>query len=289
MQSDCNYTAGSKYEPCLVAIFKNGIKATVLEAYCDNPQCNCNEVWLDFFEVGDDQHLNSKMFSIRINMTDWTITHKKIFNQSLNAEQMIEEFVNDLDDNTRERLQARGKASKTGAGPVPHQWFADLDLDEGYCLGYSEVFADSSAEQLIFNHADQQYLVDDQYCCNPDCKCNEVILSFAALNLKQQVLKPQFAVRKPLGKDKYQIEFQQMSRSEIDRIMQSFDQYMNHDMSLFRERYRQMKDFGRQRRQVLKTSPARQLLKGSKIGRNDPCPCGSGKKYKKCCGSNASD
>lgn len=26
--------------------------------------------------------------------------------------------------------------------------------------------------------------------------------------------------------------------------------------------------------------------KGKKIGRNDPCPCGSGKKYKKCCGSN---
>ncbi|MGB1398058.1 MAG: SEC-C metal-binding domain-containing protein, partial [Planctomycetota bacterium] len=21
----------------------------------------------------------------------------------------------------------------------------------------------------------------------------------------------------------------------------------------------------------------------AKIGRNDPCPCGSGKKYKKCC------
>jgi SEC-C motif-containing protein len=23
---------------------------------------------------------------------------------------------------------------------------------------------------------------------------------------------------------------------------------------------------------------------GAKIGRNAPCPCGSGKKYKKCCG-----
>ena len=23
---------------------------------------------------------------------------------------------------------------------------------------------------------------------------------------------------------------------------------------------------------------------GKKVGRNDPCPCGSGKKYKKCCG-----
>jgi preprotein translocase subunit SecA len=26
---------------------------------------------------------------------------------------------------------------------------------------------------------------------------------------------------------------------------------------------------------------------GEKVGRNDPCPCGSGKKYKKCCGSRA--
>ncbi|WP_418531070.1 SEC-C metal-binding domain-containing protein, partial [Hominenteromicrobium sp.] len=25
-------------------------------------------------------------------------------------------------------------------------------------------------------------------------------------------------------------------------------------------------------------------VKGPKVGRNDPCPCGSGKKYKKCCG-----
>ena len=24
----------------------------------------------------------------------------------------------------------------------------------------------------------------------------------------------------------------------------------------------------------------------SKVGRNDPCPCGSGKKYKNCCGKN---
>jgi preprotein translocase subunit SecA len=23
---------------------------------------------------------------------------------------------------------------------------------------------------------------------------------------------------------------------------------------------------------------------GMKVGRNDPCPCGSGKKYKECCG-----
>ena len=29
---------------------------------------------------------------------------------------------------------------------------------------------------------------------------------------------------------------------------------------------------------------SRTVRKEKKIGRNDPCPCGSGKKYKKCCG-----
>jgi SEC-C motif-containing protein len=29
------------------------------------------------------------------------------------------------------------------------------------------------------------------------------------------------------------------------------------------------------------------VRQGPKIGRNDPCTCGSGKKYKKCCGTNA--
>ena len=33
--------------------------------------------------------------------------------------------------------------------------------------------------------------------------------------------------------------------------------------------------------------PAPVKREGRKIGRNDPCPCGSGKKYKKCCGRNA--
>ncbi len=32
-----------------------------------------------------------------------------------------------------------------------------------------------------------------------------------------------------------------------------------------------------------------QLKRNAKIGRNDPCPCGSDKKYKKCCGANGGE
>lgn len=33
--------------------------------------------------------------------------------------------------------------------------------------------------------------------------------------------------------------------------------------------------------------PKKPVVKEDKIGRNDLCPCGSGKKYKKCCGANS--
>lgn len=35
---------------------------------------------------------------------------------------------------------------------------------------------------------------------------------------------------------------------------------------------------------IQKTANAQPIITGVKIGRNEPCPCGSGKKYKKCCG-----
>lgn len=39
------------------------------------------------------------------------------------------------------------------------------------------------------------------------------------------------------------------------------------------------------RKQIKKDyNRSKTVVKGEKVGRNDPCPCGSGKKYKKCCG-----
>ncbi len=41
----------------------------------------------------------------------------------------------------------------------------------------------------------------------------------------------------------------------------------------------------RQAREQREKDPEKYRLKGDQaVGRNDPCPCGSGKKYKKCCG-----
>ncbi len=38
------------------------------------------------------------------------------------------------------------------------------------------------------------------------------------------------------------------------------------------------------RQQITKEFKQSQIVVSKKVGRNEPCPCGSGKKYKKCCG-----
>lgn len=43
----------------------------------------------------------------------------------------------------------------------------------------------------------------------------------------------------------------------------------------------------RRKELYLEQKKSNTVVKDKKIGRNDPCPCGSGKKYKKCCGINS--
>jgi len=36
--------------------------------------------------------------------------------------------------------------------------------------------------------------------------------------------------------------------------------------------------------ELMRGPPVQPYYASSNVGRNDPCPCGSGKKFKKCCG-----
>jgi len=44
-------------------------------------------------------------------------------------------------------------------------------------------------------------------------------------------------------------------------------------------------NLGRTIHQVVRQSETEAPLRDAKIGRNEPCPCGSGRKYKRCCGA----
>jgi len=51
------------------------------------------------------------------------------------------------------------------------------------------------------------------------------------------------------------------------------------------KRARSKEDVEAEKELIKKTEKVEPIKADARVGRNDPCPCGSGKKYKKCCGA----
>ena len=102
-----------------------------------------------------------------------------------------------------------------------------------------------------------------------------------------------YGQRNPLVE--YKIKGHDMFQSMIDAIQTDIATMMYRVNIITPEQQRAMEEQAKQRLAQAKSShssaegdqePAKKqpVVKGEKIGRNDPCPCGSGKKYKNCCG-----
>ena len=59
---------------------------------------------------------------------------------------------------------------------------------------------------------------------------------------------------------------------------------MDEHARLARRRNREQMAHAHRAGATAESTAVKQVLRGAKVGRNDPCPCGSGKKYKRCCG-----
>jgi len=71
-------------------------------------------------------------------------------------------------------------------------------------------------------------------------------------------------------------------RDRIDVLMRAIEIYSGLNQN---EKADELKKEMKQLEKLPKKAPAVNTpVKVIKVGRNDPCPCGSGKKYKKCCG-----
>lgn len=109
--------------------------------------------------------------------------------------------------------------------------------------------------------------------------CRQPIVNAAAINLCMdfQLTEHYDAIARCYSNDWVDIEYNgDLEDVEIALGMRTKRETERRMSPFMRELRERMDEIGRQiESQVIKSEP--------KIGRNDPCPCGSGKKYKKCC------
>lgn len=155
---------------------------------------------------------------------------------------------------------------------------AKMVLD-GSLVRYSEIFGSKDTDKFSFEFGQtERYIIDDQYCSNPKCLCNEAVLTFFRIDTSKTTQEPEFISRMSLKNFKYEIEQRNCNISRVADIIKYVQHSRLEIFGIIKNRYSEMKNAGREIIKKYDSEVTKEEQPKVKAGRNDPCPCGSGKK-----------
>jgi len=180
------------------------------------------------------------------------------------------------------------------------------DVLGGVLVPYTAIVSDKGSitrggKEVSFRmlHKGHEYLIEDLYCSNPDCNCKEVHLQFLKvvpeLSGKAGIIDC-FMAEMSFKEGRIKIyELFKSNKQDAEELMKVWKAQHPDIVNLLQDRYRKIKEIGELSLKdkglykipdsVSKPVISKPVIRERKIGRNEPCPCGSGKKYKKCCGA----
>jgi hypothetical protein len=165
-------------------------------------------------------------------------------------------------------LRAKGTKS------VPKTDWASRE--PGDLVGWYE--AHPSDRPDIYLDDEGAFIAEDLFCVRPTCTCDEAVVAFVPAKVAHA--EDVGSIRLRISTlDILERRVEANDAALLDRLWHAFTTRHRRLTARLSERVKQMvelaSDRSRRRAPVHSTPRA---------GRNEPCPCGSGKKYKRCCG-----
>jgi hypothetical protein len=267
---------GDKHDSAYFAVEFDHFEHKVLieDRYCDNPDCDCMSVALYFYALHEGAKQKIELFYLMLDMNSWEIRERIIVDKD-NSDEMIAEFMDGL-----EKLHLKDLFMK--------HYRTVKEYGKKYYSPENEMVPypgpdNITDDPLAFLYDGSQFLATDQYCTNAKCNCNAVMLSFFRIS-DSETQTPEFIIRLRLKSLNYKTEHMNCDPDKMAAIVKYFLDKQD-VVETLRRRYREMKkDGGKPHVKWAEEMEDKTHDSGPKVGRNDPCPCGSGKKYKKCCG-----
>jgi len=184
---------------------------------------------------------------------------------------------NQINKGLSEIFKRRWRATKTNTKDAWREkdwsWWRTGDL-----VSWVDVFPDDF--NFLFSLNEKNYYGIDNYCVTPGCACNDVVIIFFSLDENSEL----GAVFTDTIKLKIKDVRPKQTGSKQD-LLKCWDQINSVYPDLqdrLQKRHKEMKRVGGE---IAKLSGNFKgpVVAQKKVKRNAPCPCGSGKKYKKCC------
>ena len=257
-----------------------GITFHATVSACGNPCCPCSHLTISCTRddaPGEPLNFNIDVCTRQLKPSDHSTPEEEALGQAFIAEAQSAEWKW-----LWERFLAfKREQMETMNLDTLEVRFPDDAMDGGM-IGYAELFP--WARQLNFTIDGEEWSADDQYCIRLGCKCKQSGLSFVRVPPSEspvKELKPDVFLRFDYSSDKIVgVEETQPGTPSPKALMQALRSAQPDLVKTLSHRHWQMTQLAKR----LLSPPAPQVA-SPRPGRNDPCPCGSGKKFKKCCGA----
>ena len=257
---------------------------------CPSPVCQCERVRLRCFPETIDQSPQASVpVCLEMDLEQCEIVNFEELNSDPESITLAKAITNEISKADWNKLRSLylGVKQYLTEHTDPDQIDADFPPDvlagDGSMVGYYEILP--YAKPVEFTLGAQTWLLDDQHCVRAKCSCQEAALSFFELRPSAQPSgigsEPTLCIRyaydtgqiEPLSGAKDGRWSGQDFVDALREVLPDLDSVLAKRQALLRRLYRR----------ALSRKTIR--LQAPKPGRNERCPCGSGKKYKNCCGA----
>jgi SEC-C motif len=267
-------------------------------AICHEPRCGCSNIRFEWLPVPANDPAAAappaREFWFNLNERAILLTPELEKDpESLRLAEVIRAELTEADEQRLREWFLAGKLALIQTTPASEIDITNLpNAEDGKMIGFVDVFPCGLALNFTWNN--EAWAVDEQYCVQPGCKCKETVLSFLKLmdaagqkatliqdtpsllyNYHTLASKP--VARGPAGSPALDGLLAALKRAHADLNPQL--EFRHLIMQTLYTRHCLARAQTRRQSQSADPRPA-----GSpKIGRKEPCPCGSGRKYKHCC------
>jgi hypothetical protein len=269
---------------------------------CTNLECECAEVTFHFRELVEDGESTAEemVFQVRLDGRTWEEIVPS--HRSPEVARLAQEFLRDYPSGEKEAIQKAYQEKSRIARRLEEYRIDPQWIEDGTLVAFGDIIddrsggkADGSSFLCSFEHEGEKYLVDDSYCPNPECHCREVHLAFVRCVPSRRpgnvvVAEERFLAQVSLDGHAEVVECQRGTPVGAKAVLSAWQERFGNDLRELQWRYEKVKEIA-QRSARGPTGVSRRYDRLSeelapatvRMGRNEPCPCGSGKKFKKCC------
>lgn len=256
---------------------------------CESPVCTCGVVYLNLTELQPENQPKKSLVprKIDIDIHERTLGYSQEEKISKEDLEFAEQVLNNLNDDDFEILadihfKFKNKISEQAS---PDSIDAIFDFEEVEYNGLMSFYNDvlPYGDRLVILVEGKKYDIQDQYCLLPKCSCTDANLGFELRNTKGEPKDYFGAALVNYNKKRWEVTDNIPSFASIGTIKSAVEQQIPDIYTLLLQRHLKLKSIYAHCKKRDYAPKEETQLPLPQVGRNEPCPCGSGKKYKKCC------